>query len=58
MRLPPPPPGIAPQVVSNWRGKLARVEAGEQKWGLFRAFKPREGRDFHGAETESLSMLA
>ncbi|KAL4421015.1 hypothetical protein ABPG77_008852 [Micractinium sp. CCAP 211/92] len=46
------------EVVNNWRGKLARVEAGEQKWGLFRAFKPREGRDFHGAETESLSMLA
>lgn len=28
------------EVVENWRGKLARVEAGEQRWGLFRASKP------------------
>lgn len=36
-----------PQVLASWRAKLERVEGGEQKWGLFRAFKPAEGRDFH-----------
>ncbi|PSC74355.1 phosphoethanolamine N-methyltransferase 1-like [Micractinium conductrix] len=46
------------EVVSSWRGKLDRAVAGEQKWGLFRAFKPQDGRDFHGAETEGLSGLA
>lgn len=39
-----------PQVLANWRGKLERVEAGEQRWGLFRAFKPAAGRDFHAPE--------
>lgn len=46
------------EVVANWRGKLERVEAGEQKWGLFRAFKPKEGRDFHAPEVESSKALA
>lgn len=47
-----------PQVVANWRSKLERVAAGEQKWGLFRAFKPKEGRDFHPPEVESAAALA
>jgi len=49
---------LLPQVVANWRGKLERVAAGEQKWGLFRAFKPKEGRDFHAPEVESSKALA
>ena len=28
------------EVVANWQAKLERVEAGEQRWGLFRAVKP------------------
>lgn len=36
-----PRPSVLQQVVSSWRGKLDRAVAGEQKWGLFRAFKPQ-----------------
>lgn len=46
----PSPAAFVPQVLTQWRAKLERVEAGEQQWGLFRAFKPADGRDFHGAE--------
>lgn len=28
------------EVADGWRAKLARVEAGEQRWALFRATKP------------------
>lgn len=45
----PPRPA---QVVDSWRAKLDRVEAGEQQWGLFRAYKPAAGRDFHPAAPE------
>ena len=34
------------QMVEGWEAKLERVAAGEQRWGLFRARKPIEGRDF------------
>lgn len=37
-------------MVESWRAKLARAAAGEQRWGLFRARKPRAGCDFHVAE--------
>ena len=40
------------EVVASWRAKLARVKAGEQRWGLFRAFRPAHGRDFHTPEQE------
>jgi hypothetical protein len=40
------------EVVASWRDKLARVKAGEQRWGLFRAFRPSHGRDFHTPEHE------
>ena len=43
-------PAAYDEVLGSWRGKLARVQAGEQQWGLFRAFRPADGRDFHGAE--------
>ena len=46
----PPPTTTRTQVLANWRGKLERVDAGEQRWGLFRAFKPAAGRDFHAPE--------
>lgn len=40
------------EVVASWCDKLARVKAGEQRWGLFRAFRPAHGRDFHHPERE------
>ena len=39
----PPLHPPTPQVVADWRAKLERAEAGEQQWGLFRAFKPAAG---------------
>lgn len=45
------------EVVSSWRSKLDRVAAGEQKWGLFRAFRPQDGRDFHGEEADGVAAL-
>ena len=37
-------------MVDSWRAKLARVGAGELRWGLFRARRPSPGRDFHVAD--------
>ncbi|KAI3432717.1 hypothetical protein D9Q98_004260 [Chlorella vulgaris] len=38
------------EVTGSWHFKLERVAAGELQWGVFRAFKPKEGRDFHARE--------
>jgi hypothetical protein len=46
------------EVAGSWRFKLARVAAGEMQWGVFRAFKPRDGRDFHAPEPAADGVAA
>jgi hypothetical protein len=53
-----PAPRPSAQVAGSWRFKLARVAAGEMQWGVFRAFKPRDGRDFHAPEPAADGVAA